>query len=100
MKRQTTVRTGQPAKAEKGHARHALARQPQTVQREAAGVAHRANSGTELTPEELNRMIATAAYHRAEQRGFAAGHELEDWLAAEAEIRRQLGEQGPAAMAS
>jgi len=31
-------------------------------------------------------MIAKAAYFRAEQRRFAAGHELEDWLAAEAEI--------------
>lgn len=99
MKRQTTVRTRQPAAAEKTQARQGLARQPQ-AQREAAGVAHRANSGTELTPEERNRMIATAAYHHAEQRGFAAGHELEDWLAAEVEIRRQLGEHGPAAMTS
>jgi hypothetical protein len=30
--------------------------------------------------------IAIAAYHRAERRGFAAGHELDDWLAAEREI--------------
>lgn len=30
--------------------------------------------------------IAVAAYYRAERRGFAPGHELEDWLAAEAEI--------------
>jgi hypothetical protein len=32
-------------------------------------------------------MIAEAAYYRAERRGFKPGHELEDWLAAEAEIR-------------
>ena len=31
-------------------------------------------------------MIAVAAYYRAERRGFAPGHELEDWFAAEAEI--------------
>ena len=31
-------------------------------------------------------MIAVAAYYRAERRGFAPGHELEDWLAAAAEI--------------
>jgi hypothetical protein len=31
-------------------------------------------------------MIATAAYYCAERRGFAAGGELADWLAAEAEI--------------
>lgn len=35
-------------------------------------------------------MIATAAYLRAERRGFAPGHETEDWLEAEAEIDRQL----------
>jgi len=31
-------------------------------------------------------LIATAAYYRAEKRGFAAGYEDEDWLAAEREI--------------
>lgn len=31
-------------------------------------------------------MIAESAYYRAEARGFEAGHELEDWLAAEREI--------------
>ncbi|GIL05732.1 MAG: hypothetical protein AMXMBFR72_16950 [Betaproteobacteria bacterium] len=36
-------------------------------------------------------MIAQAAYFRAEQRGFASGAELQDWLAAEAEIDRALG---------
>jgi len=30
--------------------------------------------------------IAEAAYYRAEQRGFAPGYELEDWLAAEAQV--------------
>lgn len=33
-------------------------------------------------------MIAEAAYYCAERRGFAPGHELEDWLRAEAEITR------------
>jgi Protein of unknown function (DUF2934) len=31
-------------------------------------------------------LIATAAYYRAQKRGFQPGHELEDWLAAEREI--------------
>ena len=30
--------------------------------------------------------IATAAYVRAQRRGLAPGHELEDWLAAEHEV--------------
>ncbi len=36
--------------------------------------------------EERYRAIAHAAYLRAERRGFAPGHEVEDWLAAEAEF--------------
>jgi hypothetical protein len=31
--------------------------------------------------------IATAAYYRAEARGFAPGRELDDWLAAEAQVK-------------
>jgi hypothetical protein len=31
-------------------------------------------------------LIATAAYYRAERRGFMPGHEQEDWLAAERDI--------------
>lgn len=42
----------------------------------------------EASPNEADRlhMIAEAAYYRAEHRGFESGHELDDWLAAEAEI--------------
>ena len=36
--------------------------------------------------EEREHMISEAAYFRAEQRGFADGNELDDWLRAEAEI--------------
>jgi hypothetical protein len=32
--------------------------------------------------------IAELAYLKAQQRGFEAGHELEDWLSAEAEIAK------------
>lgn len=37
-------------------------------------------------PVELHDMVAEAAYYRAQRRGFAPGHELEDWLQAETEI--------------
>lgn len=30
--------------------------------------------------------IARGAYFRAERRGFVPGHEIEDWLAAEADL--------------
>lgn len=35
--------------------------------------------------EDRERRIRVAAYVKAERRGFAPGHELEDWLAAEME---------------
>ncbi len=38
-------------------------------------------------------MIEQSAYLRAEQRGFAPGFELEDWLAAEAEVDAVLRER-------
>lgn len=41
--------------------------------------------------EERMRWIATAAYHRAEKRGFAPGYEVQDWLDAEAEIDELVG---------
>lgn len=98
MKRQSTDRARRIV--ETGQARQAAAPQTEVVQRarrKISGMVQHGNAGTELTTEELNRMIAAAAYHRAEQRGFAAGHELEDWLAAEVEIKRLLGKHGAAA---
>ena len=38
-----------------------------------------------LSNEEKNSRIAVLAYYKAQSRGFEPGHELEDWLAAEAE---------------
>ena len=45
--------------------------------------------------EDRYRMIAEAAYFRAERRGFVAGSELQDWLAAEIEVDELLGESDP-----
>lgn len=39
---------------------------------------------------EREQMIAAAAYYRAQQRGFAPGGELDDWLQAESEVDRFL----------
>lgn len=41
--------------------------------------------------------IASAAYYRAQRRGFAPGHELEDWLAAEREVYRLIAGTAPGA---
>jgi hypothetical protein len=40
----------------------------------------------EAPAAQREALIATAAYFRAQKRGFEPGHELDDWLAAEAEI--------------
>ncbi len=40
--------------------------------------------------EERARMIAEAAYYLSEQRGFAPGHEVEDWLAAEQQVDTRI----------
>ena len=39
-----------------------------------------------LTAAERHQRICELAYRRAEQRGFASGNEIEDWLEAEREV--------------
>jgi hypothetical protein len=43
-------------------------------------------------PEDRRNLIAKEAYFRAERRHFEPGHELEDWLAAESEVDRRMGQ--------
>lgn len=45
-------------------------------------------SANDVFPGAENRLdaIATAAYYKAQARGFAPGSELDDWLQAEAEV--------------
>jgi hypothetical protein len=51
-------------------------------------VGARRRTGSPTLPEGPERVehIAVAAYYRAERRGFAPGGEVEDWLAAEADL--------------
>jgi hypothetical protein len=52
--------------------------------------------GSELmSPEMRHDFIAQAAYFRAQRREFEPGHELDDWLAAEAEVDAALTLQAP-----
>jgi DNA anti-recombination protein RmuC len=52
---------------------------------------------SEHSTEQRQRMIAEAAYFRAEQRGFQGGDPVDDWLQAEAEIDQlELGGGQPA----
>jgi len=49
------------------------------------------NARADVSPDELRKLISEAAYYRAKQRGFAPGHELEDWVEAEAQVMTRLG---------
>jgi hypothetical protein len=44
--------------------------------------------------EDRQACIAKAAHFIAERRGFAPGHELDDWLAAENEVDQRLVGEG------
>jgi ADP-ribose pyrophosphatase YjhB (NUDIX family) len=44
---------------------------------------------------EWHRMISVAAYYLAEQRGFAPGRSLDDWLQAEDQIKESLRATAP-----
>ena len=48
------------------------------------------NHRMEVTPKERDKMVAVAAYFRAERRGFVPGHEVEDWCQAAAIIDSML----------
>lgn len=41
---------------------------------------------SDLSTDEFRSMIAEAAYYKAEQRGFMAGFEQQDWIQAENDI--------------
>lgn len=41
-----------------------------------------------ISPETRQHMIGEAAYYRYVHRGFAPGHDIDDWLEAEADFER------------
>jgi hypothetical protein len=47
-------------------------------------------SNGQPTPEQLYRMIQETAYFKAKARNFAPGNEVQDWIEAEAEVRRRV----------
>lgn len=54
-------------------------------------------SGTSIADAARQRLISEAAYYRAQKRNFASGRELDDWLAAEAEVAQSFLERQPTA---
>jgi len=57
---------------------------------------NRATQAMACYHEDRRASIAEAAYFRSQHRGFAPGHELEDWLAAEEEVDQRLMGEGRA----
>lgn len=77
--------TGKPGKTTRPSTAGKGTRRSKTSTRSESVVVEGVSSG-ETTVAERHQMIAVAAYCRAEARGFAAGCEQEDWLAAEEEV--------------
>lgn len=87
------TRTVRSAGAKTPGSRPSAARKPSRTGADAPSVeATSQNDGTRASPspEELYRMIQETAYYKAKARNFAPGHEVQDWIEAEAEVRRRM----------
>jgi hypothetical protein len=62
--------------------------------RKGSGAMPKSDSTTTISAADRLRMIETAAYYRAERRGFVSGHETDDWLSAELEIDALIASTG------
>jgi hypothetical protein len=49
------------------------------------------NTNESPSIDQRRELIAVTAYYLAEKRRFEAGHDLEDWIAAEAIVSAELG---------
>jgi hypothetical protein len=75
---------------DRGASRSARDREPSGLQQSNDDEAAEVDRASEARYEA----IAEAAYRRAQQRGFEPGYELDDWLAAEREIKEREGSGG------
>ena len=57
------------------------------------GAAMAVLESTSIDSDARRRLVAAEAYFLAERRGFAAGNELEDWVAAERLVDSRLRQQ-------
>lgn len=70
----------------------AHATRSKTKPKRVVGTVHQktADPRNEFNDEEWHDMVSTAAYFRAEARGFEGGSAEDDWYESEAELREQL----------
>jgi hypothetical protein len=71
-------------------ARKSVGRKPKAAAPPASGNGTAGSSPESINPELRRQWVADEAYFRAERRGFLAGHELEDWVEAEAAVAARL----------
>lgn len=64
--------------------------QPLQAKRPATPGPASSRTAAKLSPEDVYRLIQESAYFKAKERGFAPGNEVQDWIEAEAEVRRRL----------
>lgn len=89
-KKKTTVKKSVKKKiAKKKVAKKKSASTKKTAAKKATKKAAESYS-LDITGEERWKMIAVAAYHKAEKRNFTPGNELRDWTEAEKEVDKIL----------
>jgi len=86
----TTAGNGKKAAAKTPDKKAEAPRKPAAKKTAARTVKAQVDTRSTVTAEERRRMIAEAAYLRAERRGFSGGDATDDWLSAEMEIDRIL----------
>lgn len=83
--------TEKPARARSTTRKSADPSAPKTTKpRSTKAAATKPAATRSVTPEQRYRMVAEAAYHHAEKRGFVGGDPLNDWLLAEIEVDKLL----------
>ena len=94
----TTTPRASKARGQGRKARPAAKPKPRksTKSRHPSGATHETSQDPrlEFSNDEWYDMVATAAYFRAESRGFEGGSPEEDWYEAEAQLREQLARAG------
>ncbi len=87
----SSTKTVKSAGSKTPASRPTQARKPARTAPDAPSVGTAAGGNSESpTPEQLYRMIQETAYFKAKARNFAPGHEVQDWIEAEAEVRRRI----------
>jgi hypothetical protein len=89
-KKKTTAKSPAKKKVSKKMAVKAKEAPAKKVAKKSTKSTKSQTSSINITSEERWKMIAIAAYHRAEKREFAPGHELQDWAEAEKEVDELL----------